>query len=139
MSTDIRIHIEVKVNNKWLHLSHLFPPACYRLFSFMAGVRGGEPFIPLKDMPNDISEITSIAWHEYEEDGHHITWFTWQEIEVIEKWFSENIAKERGDSRFKCFEWWLGSWFFGGSFSMRYREDVPEEIQDLRMICWFLS
>ena len=41
MSCDIHLHVEVKVNGKWLHYDKVgMHPFFYEMFAKMAGVRG---------------------------------------------------------------------------------------------------
>lgn len=137
MGCDIHPHIEVKIDNTWHHYS--CPPIqrCYGLFAKICGVRNQDqwgigPLAPVRGLPNDCSAVTKVcAEHE---EGHSHTWLSHKEFLELIEWADnpENIVQS-----------WHGEWshkqlgyLTGNSFDLQ-KSSAPEQITDVRFICWF--
>lgn len=139
MRCDIHLHTEVKVQGVWQHYGHPNIDRRYGLFAKMAGVRDcpawkTEPISAPKGVPHDMSIVTAISHENWMDDGHSHSWLDAQEICALEDWYREKIQGEwedRFDSQFGC--------LFGNQWSdfVRYRNEVPEQIEDIRFVFWF--
>lgn len=142
MGCDIHCHVEIKVDNRWLHYNHPRVDRSYRLFSKMAGVRNEEPgdkwyvepLSPPKGMPDDASETTLLDYRHWDGDAHSASWLGSKEIVELEKWY-ETIQDPKDyhglEGRF--------GYLFGNSLAgfHKYPEDQPEFLQDVRLVFWF--
>lgn len=84
MGTDIRVHIEIKVDDKWHLYSSPYIRRSYRLFSRMADVRaieGYEAIAPPRGRPADLSPITAMLLDDY--DGRSESWLSGEELDQI--------------------------------------------------------
>jgi len=84
MGTDIRVHIEIKVDDQWHLYSSPYIARSYRLFSRMAGVRqveGFEPIAPVRGRPADLSPMTALLLDDY--DGHSESWLSGEELDQV--------------------------------------------------------
>jgi len=134
MGCDIHIHSEVKINGQWHHYSVGNVARNYELFAKMAGVKNCfniTPVSPPKGLPENISLVTKTSRDNTGGDGHHDSWLNIREINEIEKWQDDNLFKHSLSED-------LGD-LFGNSFGsfLDYREDYPEEIEDVRWVFWF--
>jgi hypothetical protein len=86
MGTDVRAHIEIKVDGKWELYSSPYIPRNYELFSRMAGVREHPlipPIAPPRGFPEDLAPLTRrLVDHR---DVSDASWLSGDELnEVIE-------------------------------------------------------
>ena len=136
MGCDIHLHVEVKVYGTWEHYAQLRPPRDYRLFSVMAGVRDYDykPIAPPRGIPDDVSALTRLNCDAWNGDGHSHSWINADEIVDLEEAYSELYPGN-------CcgLEDWIGTYLYGDSFAgfVRYPEDRPKFIEDLRFVFWF--
>jgi hypothetical protein len=141
MGCDIHAHFEVKINGEWIHYSEPRIDRSYTLFAKIANVRNCsksekgyiEPITNNKGLPCNISIITKIHYKHWESDAHSTTWLDAKEIKEM-----MDYIKKIPDEAFSIEHTEIG-YLFGngwGSF-LKYREDYPEEVEDIRFICWF--
>lgn len=131
MGCDIHLHIEIKIADKWLHYSAPSVARWYALFSKMAGVRGSEETLsPPKGLPVDASEVTLFDFKLWEQDAHSISWLSAKEIERLYEW----LRSKAEDEKFGFFGYLFDNDY--GDF-VRFPEDNPEGLQDIRFVFWF--
>ena len=139
MGCDIHLHIEVKINDEWLHYNSPHVSRHYAVFAKMANVRNYDdneivPISAPKGMPPDASRVTVFDFYEWDLDGHSYSWLSASEIAVLANWMKE---QSWGSSPF-YFEDVFG-FLFGNSYPgfTKYPEDRPEGLQDVRFVFWF--
>lgn len=147
MGCDIHIHMEIKVKGKWEHYSHIYAERSYRIFGKLANVRiSNDEHFPIKDLPEDCSLITNIDWKYGEGDNHTPSYLTSEELSDLYNWMQSEWEHIPDDQRGGYiltfdFEYWFlrHSYLFGNSYTNfnKYRNEYPEEIEDIRMIFWF--
>lgn len=141
MGFEIKAHIECSIDDQWHHYSCPNILRNYKLFDFLGAdlsnhVVGNRDKFLLKGLPHDISAVTQIAYNKDEAGLFDPSWITIGELEtVIENFpelssFNYDLPPELRNP--------LG-YFFDNSVEnfWKYREDYPEEIQDVRMVFWF--
>lgn len=135
MGCDIHIHAEVKIEGKWEHYDQ---PDCrrdYDLFEKMAGVRGDikNAIAAPRGIPEDASTMTKFDAERWDSDGHSHSWLSAQEIYELAEW---DEARSKTRTVFGR-EW--DQWLFGNSYSgfIKYPEDRPEGVEDVRFVFWF--
>ena len=110
-------------------------PRCYAVFEKMAGVRGDieEAIVPPKGLPEDISESVRLHWGDGASDWHTPSWFNAEECNKLEEWLQK---QDWGKKRWV--ENWTG-WLFGNGVGaiIKYPNDYPKFIEDVRVIFWF--
>ena len=138
MGCDLHLHTEIKINGKWECYGSPSVTRWYELFYKMAGVRGTgnehiRPISPPKGLPEDCSTVTQFDAQHRGEDGHSHSWFSAEEIVELEEWWKERyeVSWEGPETKW--------GWFFGNSWGdfIRYPEDTPEGIEDVRFVFWF--
>lgn len=134
MGCDVHAHIEIKLNGVWEHLRDVSLNRDYHLFSMMADVRNDGKVAPIaspRGLPDDITNITKFNNNVWDGDGHSHSYINIRELIAVENYLVRK-QKEVWDSPA------LG-YFFGNHFSsfLKYPEDCPQEITDIRMIFWF--
>lgn len=129
MGCDIHAHFEIKVDGEWLHYSQPHIHRNYELFGKMAGVRGDEQPVSLaKGLPKDMSKTTILESIWLGADGHSHSWLNSKEIAEVIKFHESQtdpsiaykVSHEHGWDSFE-----------------KYRDDYPEEIEDIRLVFWF--
>ncbi len=85
MGCDIHGHIEYRYSSgkrQWFNFAAVDINRDYVLFGYMAGVRKKdvEPVVPLRGFPEDASLWVLSEWHEWDGDGHHPGWLTYDEL-----------------------------------------------------------
>ena len=133
MGCDIHLHAEVKIAGKWEHYAM---PDCrrdYALFERMAGVRGNvaNAISAPRGIPKNATTVTKFDRKRWGSDGHSHSWLSAKEISGLREW-----DDKRGggwDSK----EW--DQWLFGSYYSsfVKYPDDRPDGLQDVRFIFWF--
>jgi hypothetical protein len=125
MGCDIHAHIEVKIAGKWQHYSDTHIVRNYRLFGHLAGVRFSdlEQVAPVRGIPKDATQLTRIAFEEWESDAHTPSWVTMPEL--------KKAAESSGLTGYT-----LGTGYVFGNHPWD-KEEMPEVIQDVRMVFWF--
>ena len=72
MGCDIRMSIEVKIDDTWHYYGEANIKRNYELFSRLAGVRGTlEPIAQPRGLPDDISPILVASAKRWEGDAHN--------------------------------------------------------------------
>lgn len=134
MGCDIHMHAEIKVKGKWLHYDQ---PDCdrnYQLFEKMAGVRGedSEAISPPRGIPEDVAETTRFVCEEYGSDGHSHSWLGATEIAELREWWDSQPYGKNGSPTWD-------QWFFGNYYSgfVKYPDERPDEVEDVRFVFWF--
>lgn len=94
MGCDIHAHIEVKLDDKWEHYSHLYIERSYALFGKIAGVRSDEfdPVAEPRGLPEDMSVVTAFDAKLWEGDMHSTGWLTADEMEDVRKWYQQRVG-----------------------------------------------
>jgi len=142
MGCDIHMHIEVKINGNWEHYAFPHISRRYRLFGKMAGVRdtSQDPISPPKGIPEDITTVTRVDLERYGNDGHHHSWFSYEEIVALDAWLAEQpkLRESALENDLECdiLNW---TFLFGNSFSglKKSPQDFPKSVTDVRMVFWF--
>jgi hypothetical protein len=142
MGCDIHVHSELNINGQWHHLSELTLCRNYDLFCYMAGVRGGyrdspEPISQPRGLPEDVSFITNIICNKFGNDGHSHSWLSSAETVKVGE-FLEEQHKKSGSKDYFCAEKVLG-YIFGNGWKQftEYPEELPEGVEDGRLVFWF--
>jgi len=133
MGCDIHLHVEIKINNEWLHYSHPKLNRNYGLFGKMAGVRGSEkPISEPKGLPKDITKTTKFCSDEMGFDGHSHSWLSSWEVTKLMAFI---------ETKMNCltFEHEQLGYLFGNGYGgfNEYKEEYPKELQDFRFVFWF--
>lgn len=142
MGCDIHAHSEIKISGQWHHMSTLSINRDYGLFCRMAGVRGGyenspEPISEPRGVPEDVSFLTKFICDDYGADGHSHSWLSAEEVCRVGEWL-ENRRREMNPNDWFVAEQVFG-WIFGNGWDLftKYREDLPEGVEDGRIVFWF--
>lgn len=137
MGCDVHIHSEIKVGGKWLHYDQPRAQRNYTLFEKMAGVRGKEEnaMAAPRGLPDDATETTRFDSEHWNGDGHSHSWLNAEEIRKLGDWYREEFKGRDPDSIWPKWDQWL----FGNCYSdfMRYPDDRPKGVEDVRFIFWF--
>ena len=140
MGCDVHVSIEVKLEGRWELLSHVRPDRNYRLFEFVAGVRGEEKNcrFAVRGFPEDASKLARMHYDSYGPDAHTPTHLNAVDIVRLEEWGRATLTP-RGHMPWWDLNDYLGCWLFGNSFGgfALYPDERPAGIEDLRMIFWF--
>lgn len=136
MGCDIHLFVEIKMKDKWEFYRQIHMPRYYDLFAKMADVRNEKKYIPIsypKGIPAALSEITMIHYKRWKSDMHHKSWFNQLEIKQTIDFLQKN---HEGD-KFILKD--IIGFLFGNEYQHlhKYKDDFPEEIQDVRWIFWF--
>ena len=134
MGCDIHAHFEIKLNGKWEHYSHPRIFRNYDLFARIAGVRNYSKIMPIsmpKGLPEDLTVTTRFCADWLGVDGHNHTWLNALEIKELmdTKFIADNWRFEHEELGYLFGNGW-GSW-------VEYPDSYPEEIEDIRLVCWF--
>jgi len=134
MGCDIHLHIEMKVEGKWLHYGCPAIDRDYALFAKMADVRNYGNITPIskaRGFPNDgVSKLTAVCFEYEKPDAHSISWLNKKEIDVLTEWY---------DRRFKEHVKW-GCWNHHGIKSYLCGNNITSEVKgidDVRLVFWF--
>ena len=142
MGCDIHAHSEVKINGVWHHLSGELPfERNYDLFTRMAGVRRYsdeiESISEPRGLPEDLSFLTRFIYDEYGVEGHSHSWLSAAEVSDLGEWMEEQRKK------YNTTEYWYPEkvigYIFGNGWDQftKYRDDLPEGVEDARLVFWF--
>lgn len=134
MGTDIHVHVEVMINNKWHHYNNPSIDRNYKLFGKMGGVRLYDditPIAPTRGLPDDLSEITKIDAGIWGADGHSHTFLMDNEIHELKNWYTQIFRPETSENPFfnQIFGYWLGHGF-------ELDNETPE-VTNFRFVFWF--
>ena len=134
MGCDIHLHIEMKVNGKWLHYGCPSVDRDYALFAKMANVRNYHNITPIsgpRGFPCDgVSELTAVCYTDEKPDAHDISWLNKEEIEQLTEWY-EHRPKEK--DVWRC-------WNHHGIKSYLCGNNITSEVkgvEDVRLVFWF--
>jgi hypothetical protein len=127
MGCDIHAFVEVKLAGEW-HCYH----ACdlgrdYELFAKMADVRNYgsvEPISKPRGLPLDLSAVVEFEAKHWGADGHSHSYLTLDEVAPLEKWLEGPPRKK----------WAPFGYVFGNGWC---RSDLPEGVEDVRLVFWF--
>lgn len=87
---DIHTQVEIKKENKWIHINEVpeeFERRNYSTFSILAGVRSSfnvKPISEPKGIPEDASRETLEDIKEWVEDGHSHSYLTLKELKTFD-------------------------------------------------------
>lgn len=133
MGCDIHAHIELKRRGSdvWEHWNAPRIGRDYALFEKMAGVRGREEnaIVPPRGLPEDVSTLTKVNADHEGDDGHTHSYLTRDEIQVLQEWWEKDPCNPKP---------WnfeveiMGGYLFGNGYG-----ELPEEIEDVRIVFWF--
>ena len=132
MGCDIHIHAEVKIGGKWHHYDQ---PDCdrhYALFEKMAGVRGdvANAIAAPRGIPEDASFTTRFDRKRWGADGHSHSWISAEEIAQLAAWYGNEYPGMSAKWDYYLF----GNYYSG---FVKYHEERPEGVEDVRFIFWF--
>lgn len=133
MGCDIHMHTEIKVNDKWEHYGNPTIDRDYNLFAFLANVRNYDhaPFISEpKGIPDDLSLVTQLCCDHMGSDGHSHSYLNSEEILLL-----YSYLQDRG-----LYPESLLGYCFGNGWDIKlFPDEVPDYIQDVRLVFWFDS
>jgi hypothetical protein len=143
MGCDIHVYVEVKVKGKWVLINAPYIRRNYDLFAKMANVRNYENIKPIsepKGLPENISDGTKLYLDIWEDDAHSASWLSPKEMGGLQDWLDEmepktdysiNHTRNHYEKEF--------GYLFGNSIDgfIKYPQDQPEWLQDVRVIFWF--
>lgn len=149
MGTDISLHVEVKLQGRWLHYSAPHVVRDYAVFRKIGGVRMTEDSeeVPIghnRGVPEDASEITSLIYKL--RGGHDASFLTREEIVAFSEWFDGHIKDNQlryEHVKFHGLDGVIG-YLFGDpitSLGEIYEDKkfVGTAFEDVRFIFWFQS
>lgn len=133
MGCDIHLHIEIKIDNEWHHYGCPHIKRNYTLFNKMAGVRGEtkNAIIQPRGIPEDITKVTAVDWHQWFDCSHNASWFSLKEIKELDDWCEKIMG---GQMKGWALEWDLLNTFL---FDNPFTYPDPKECQDVRFVFWF--
>ena len=137
MGCDIHMHTEVKLNGQWECFGSPNVSRNYQLFGKMAGVRGVETSIAdPKGLPKDCSTVVKFCADYWGSGGHSHSYLIATEIVELEKWWDEEYKDAGWPQRYPESQW---GYLLGNSWGgfIKYPEDRPEGIEDVRFVFWF--
>lgn len=179
MGCDIHIFVEIRKNDKWEYFnedhfsnvySHIgesektnapFDWRSYNMFSFLAGVRGGD-IKPIKepacDIPEDVSENVKNKKESWDGDGHSHSFLTARELvefdynqdlrepgqefstnsrnTLLEKMIIEEEKDDYNDDNCKTYFDYLGG---PDTMFFKHIKELSElgNLDDVRVVFWF--
>jgi hypothetical protein len=136
MSIDLTYHVEMKLKGKWHHYNTGHTFRSYNFFDFIAGIENKSlAKFPLKGLPEDLSEVTALNKKNDKGMVFHPTWFTPNELKHVIESFSKFVPNTKESDLVELsFRYLFGNTIWGFDES---KEDYPEEIEDVRVVCWF--
>jgi hypothetical protein len=142
MGCDIHLHVEVKIEGKWEHYHAPNISRSYKLFEKMAGVRGEikNAISSPKGLPDDLNIITRKSAEYWDVDGHSWSWLNLEEISILSDWLHDLGSKEeKGFLNCDLEHSILHCYCEGNSFAgiIKYPDEKPEWIEDVRFVFWF--
>lgn len=142
MGCDIHAHFEIKIAGRWEHYTTPDIGRNYKLFERMAGVRGDprEAIASPRGLPSELSAVTKLDVERWFGDAHSCSWLSAAEIAGLSEWGRTNLSSRQPDSLGRWdMEWDWHCYLFGNSFAgfTKYRDEIPPEIEDLRLVFWF--
>lgn len=138
MGCDIHVHVEVRVDDEWLHYSNPIVDRDYELFAYMGGARSdGFGFTPISDgrpLPADMSAVTAACYAHEKSDAHTEGFLCGKEIADVEKWCWERRDGKYTRRHFAPFGYICGN---GVGMTGDRGSSYPSEFDDVRLIFWF--
>lgn len=135
MGCDIHMHIEVKIDGRWEHLTSPDIARNYSLFSRMAGVRQDtresiEPISYPRGLPGDCNALTKLESDRWGTDGHSHSWLSFDEIKTIVDGFGIQVFVPLSQ-----FSAPFGTFLLGNY--VQHKESWIEYVEDVRFVFWF--
>lgn len=141
MGFQINAHIEIKIEGAWHHYSIPSLDRNYDMFAYLGGEFGNDRkkhFLP-KGLPSDVSIATKIGYKHEEEDLFSPSWLSAEEIAewaIAYPGVSLLGIYSCATAEYKPYQ--LGYLYENSTENfLKYREDYPSEIEDIRMVFWF--
>lgn len=150
MGIDLYIHVEVKIDNQWHHLTQkmffcLTTDHNYQLFLKLGWKskkdqeeKGSGAITTAKGLPNDATIITRLlaVVHDSRSYGH--SWLSSTEVAELEDWWDKERQKE-GDliPSLSSQLGWLFNNRYKGFVDPTLRSDYPNELENFRWVFWF--
>lgn len=135
MGCDVHLFTEIKIGGKWCTHSVCNVLRNYDLFGKMAGVRSNVPPIAeSKGLPEDVGELTKLYANYWEGDAHTHSWLSGAEIVELEEWVLHNL--DAGHFPESKLNW---GYLFGNSWGgfVKYPDERPDGVEDVRFVFWF--
>jgi hypothetical protein len=141
MGADIHAHIEIKWDGEWLYYSPVNISRNYELFARMAHMGRCKNIDPVADnrgIPEDATKMTLIHNERWGVDGHSHSWLTIEELCILFDEFKV-IWPPFMNRELTFLDEFPGIYLFENSFSgfLKYPEERPEKLEDVRIIFWF--
>ena len=143
MGCDIHLHVEVRIDDEWLHYANPFVSRNYTLFGFMAGVRDStvEPVAEPKGLPSDTTKVTRLDYEHNKEDWHTPSWLSTAEIvELQHRLYNYYYTVEDKSLKFEYdLNYMFNTYLFENGFTSWYEYPTSNvmNIQDVRFVFWF--
>ena len=138
MGCDIHMHIEVKYKGRWRHYSAPDVDRRYALFSKMADVRNVGDIQPIsqpKGLPDELDEITLLAYRLWDGDAHSESWLSSSELAELMVWWDAHKDQHGISDPF--------GYVFGNEIDsiVKYPKDFERlrglGLEDVRAVFWF--
>jgi hypothetical protein len=138
MGCDIHLHVEVEIDGRWEHYSHLTVARNYEVFDMMAGVRHDDDHTaiaisPPRGLPNDITFLTRLDADKWAPDAHDASWLSGDEAVQVQRFADKKWSNEYTHPPIfgYLFGNYLNSWKDG------LHESMGGRITDCRIVFWF--
>lgn len=138
MGTTIKLHIEIKINGKWLHWNHPRLPQDYEFFTKIANLRPDdydvEPVSEPKGLPQNITRTVEIHYQHWKNDTFGESWLNSKEIAEVRRWYDARRKYEFGE-----FDKDFGFLMEHGFDIFEFPEEIADlGVEDVRFIFWFI-
>lgn len=138
MGTSLHLHVEVRVDGKWLHWNQPYIHHDYALDAKLGLENTDEDiayFAPCRGLPPSVSPTTKLDADRWEEDAHSHSWLSGEEAEQVQEWYYKlRICTDRHPPLF--------GYVFGADIGGY--EDIQETLEDsghtfggVRIVYWF--
>lgn len=140
MGCDIHAHVELRLaDGQWHHWNAPHIDRDYRLFAHLAGERNSDHVQPVAEkrgLPEGLSLATRRSAEYWGPDGHGHSWIDRKEIRALEDWWNAHVEKKMRASfqHHLVFENAIMGGYLDGN---GYGHELPEGVEDVRMVFWF--
>ena len=145
MGCDIHGFLEVKIDGTWHVYGNPKIARDYYLFAQLAGVRNYDNITPIsvpRGLPEDCSVVVQKESDRWADDGHSHSWVTMAELATV---VGDKERRQKSSLGTDCplyyggWDYWEFGYLCGNSpwNYVKYPEDFPEYIQDVRFVFWF--